>query len=476
MKKDNIILITTDQQRFDTIQALGNRSIFTPHLNYIASLGTAYSRCYADCPICVPSRTTIMTGQRGFESSVISNATHEKTMQKHTSQRTTLPALLTDAGYQTKAMGKMHFEPARAHYGFESMTLPLDYMRHYDKNENLARPKLHGLGECGMEPAISTVDTKDSITSWIVDGSIDFIETRDSTRPFFLWTSFTKPHPPFDPCLDFWNLYDNITMPEAIHGDWSEKLEDTPQGFLAGSYENANMYLFSKEQINASRRAYYAMITQVDYALGRLFGCLRENNLFDNTWVIFTADHGEMLGDHYMAQKNVFFEGSSHVPLLIMPPQNRNYPINTVNDNLAEIDDIYPTILSIAGIAQPKHSKGKDLLKLNEERIFYGNSLNKHFCIIKDNVKLVYCACGDHKLLFDLNNDPMEEKNLTDDPKYKDTFNELWQMLIEHTKETAPQALENGEFITYDPPRFPGDINGRWYGFHHKDYSIDTFH
>ncbi len=126
---DNILLITTDQQRFDTIQALGNRSIFTPHLNYIASQGMAFTRCYADCPICVPSRTTIMTGQRGFESGVISNATHAQAMSAATKERRTLPAILTDAGYQTCAMGKMHFDPPRAHYGFEEMRLPLDYMR-----------------------------------------------------------------------------------------------------------------------------------------------------------------------------------------------------------------------------------------------------------------------------------------------------------------------------------------------------------
>ena len=92
--------------------------------------------------------------------------------------------------------GKMHFEPARAHYGFEHMKPPLDYMREYDKKQVLAHPKAHGVGECEVEPVISTVDVKDSITSWIAEEAIDFLETRDTTRPFFLWTSFTKPHPP----------------------------------------------------------------------------------------------------------------------------------------------------------------------------------------------------------------------------------------------------------------------------------------
>ena len=98
MARDNILLITTDQQRFDTINAWGNQSIFTPHLNYMAAMGISYKNCYASCPICVPSRTTIMTGRQGFESGVVTNATHAAFMQACTKNRSTLPAVLTDAG------------------------------------------------------------------------------------------------------------------------------------------------------------------------------------------------------------------------------------------------------------------------------------------------------------------------------------------------------------------------------------------
>lgn len=478
MPRDNILLITTDQQRFDTLNAWGNKSIFTPHLNYMAAMGISFTNCYASCPICVPSRTTIMTGRQGFESGVVSNETHESFMRQCTEERTTLPAVLTDAGYQTCAKGKMHFEPARAHYGFEHMRLPLDYMRDYDKKQNLARPKVHGIGECEMEPVISTVDVKDSITTWIADEAIDFLETRDTTRPFFLWTSFTKPHPPFDPCRDFWELYDKIPMPAPVTGDWSETVETTPQGFLAGAYENTNMHLLGDEQKLASRRAYYACITQVDYELGRIFGALREHDLFKNTWIIFTSDHGEMLGDHHMSQKNLFFEGSAHVPLLIMPPQGRNLPHNYSEEALTDLADIYPTILAMAGVKSPIQGSGCNLLEpVPKNRLFFGNSLNKNFCVMKDKMKLVYSAVGDHKLLFDLNKDPMEQHDLSKDPAYQDIFRELWNMLLEHTRNHTPKALdENGSFITYDAPKFPGDMPGRWFGFHYHDYGVDTFH
>lgn len=477
MQKDNILLITTDQQRFDTINAWGNTSIFTPHLNYMAAMGISFTSCYACCPICVPSRTTIMTGLHGYESGVVSNATHEAFMRERTAKRLTLPAILTDNGYQTSARGKMHFEPARACYGFEQMTLPLDYMRLYDGKKDAARPKIHGVGECEMEPVLSTVDVKDSITTWIADQAIDFLETRDPLRPFFLWTSFTKPHPPFDPCRDFWALYDGIPMPPAVHGDWSETLEGTPQGFLAGAYENTNLHLFGPEQLANSRRAYYAMITQVDYELGRIFGALREQHLFENTWVIFTSDHGEMLGDHYMSQKNLFFEGSAHVPLLILPPAGRQIPHNYREENPAELADLYPTILKMAGLPVPDDVTGKDLMQpLSPDRIFYGNSLNKNFCVMDHKVKLVYSAVGGHTLLFDLASDPMETRNLAEDPAWQTEKARLWKLLLAHTEQTAPEALKDGTFLTYDAPRFPGDMPGRWFGFHYHDYSVDTFH
>ena len=488
MTQDNILLITTDQQRFDTINAWGNTSIFTPHLNYMAAMGTSFRSCYACCPICVPSRTTIMTGRHGYESGVVSNATHEAEMRRQTKLRHTLPALLTDAGYQTCAKGKMHFEPARACYGFEQMTLPLDYMRQYDRKSESARPKAHGIGECEMEPVLSTVDVKDNITTWITDQSIDFLETRDTTRPFFLWTSFTKPHPPFDPCRDFWSLYENIPMPAPVYGDWSRDLEKAPQGFLAGAYENTNMHLFGPEQVAASRRAYYACITQVDYELGRLFGALRENDLFRNTWIIFTSDHGEMLGDHHMSQKNLFFEGSAHIPLFIVPPAGRGIPHNLTVDRPTEIADIYPTILEMAGIPVPEDITGRSLLKpdaLAEDRIFYGDSLHTNFCVMRSQVKLVYTTCGDQMLLFHLKDDPMEQTDLSEDPAWQDKKQELIALLLEHVKETAPQVLEERTspdgssslwFKTTPPPRFPGDMPGRWFGFHYHDYSVDTFH
>lgn len=240
------------------------------------------------------------------------------------------------------------------------------------------------------------------------------------------------------------------------------------------------MHLLGAEQIRNIRRAYYACITQADYQLGRIFGALRENNLLRNTWVIFTSGHGEMLGDHHMSQKNLFFEGSAHVPLLIMPPQGRDIPHNLRTDLPVTLADLYPTILAMAGLRTPRGLSGQNLLnpsELKEDRLFFGNSLNRNFCVMERKVKLVYSAAGDHTLLFDLNRDPMERHDLSGSPEYARTLERLRKLLTEHTACHTPEALaEDGRFITYDAPRFPGDMPGRWFGFHYHDYSVDTFH
>ncbi len=479
--KDNIIFITTDQQRFDTLQALGNGSIFTPHLNYLMSEGVTFTRFYADCPLCVPSRLTIMTGKKSYEAEITENVEGMNALHELTLQKKTLPARLTDNGYQTKAMGKMHFFPPRANYGFEHMELSLDYMRMHEKHSETVRPRAHGIGECLAVPVISTVDTKNSITNWTTERSIDFLETRDPLRPFFIWTSFTKPHPPYDPCKDFWDLYDGIDMPKPVYGDWSEDINNAPQGFLKGGYINNDMYIQSPAQVNNIRRAYYACITQIDYSLGMLFGAMRENELFENTWVVFTSDHGDMLGDHHMTQKSMYFEGCSHVPMIIMPPQRAEFRHlrNTICDKHAEMADIYPTLLAMAGIDTTSDGNtGVNLLQDFEgERLFYGVTGSDQFCVMQNKIKLVYSRTGNHYLLFDLNNDPMEQKNLTEDEGYAKIYTELKLQLLCKVKEYNSEVLEGDEFITLPAPKFPGDVNRRWFGFHYKDYiTRDTYH
>lgn len=177
----------------------------------------------------------------------------------------------------------------------------------------------HGVGQNEMEPALSTVDESHSLTRWTVERAVDFLETRDETRPFFLHVGFAKPHPPLDPCRSYWQMYRDAEVPEPRYGDWSKQPAKIPAGFMGPTSSLNGCDRFSPALLRDVRRAYYACLTQIDYNLGCVFARMRELGLLDNTLIIFSSDHGEMLGDHHMGAKTVFLEGSAHVPLLVRP-------------------------------------------------------------------------------------------------------------------------------------------------------------
>jgi len=478
MSRPNILLITTDQQRFDTINALGNQHIYTPHLNWLVDQGITFTRCYADSPICMPSRATIMTGKHGYTTGLVGNNEDKKPMAEHH----TLPGILTRNGYQTRAQGKMHFSPMRANYGFEHMELPMDYYRERNRNAQLGLPKAHGLGENEIEPVISTVDETDSLTYWTVKRSIDFLETRDDTRPFFLWTSFTKPHTPFDPCANYWNLYRDREVPDPIYGDWSQRLEDIPQGFLYPTYMLNNAYRLSLEQMRDVKRAYYACITQIDYSLGLLFARMREMGLLENTWIIFTSDHGDMMGDHHMGAKSVFLEGSAHIPLIIRPPHG-SWEIHPMSgkkcDRISNLADIMPTILGIAGIEIPKDVDGINLIsqveKPTENRVFYGNCDNRYFAVIEEDYKYMWTPLGGGELLFNIKEDPYEQRNLINDSKEQDKLQAMRKRLIEFLEKQDIGLVKDGQLNPQAAPKGPEEVP-KWPGFHSTVVPTDVLH
>ncbi|MCL2421302.1 MAG: sulfatase-like hydrolase/transferase [Defluviitaleaceae bacterium] len=476
MSKPNILLITTDQQRFDTIQALGNQHIYTPHLNWLVDEGVSFTRCYADSPICMSSRATIMTGTHGYTNGLTGNNDNCIPMR----DRPTLPGVLTANGYQTRAQGKMHFNPIRANYGFEHMELPLDYYRNLAGGPHV--PKGHGVGENEIEPVISTVDEVRSATYWTVDRSIDFMETRDDTRPFFLWTSFAKPHPPFDPSYNYWSLYQNKTLPAPITGDWSADPSTRPQGFYSSAYTLNNGHRMSEEQMMDSKRAYYACITQIDYTLGLLFARMREMGLMENTWIIFTADHGDMMGDHGLFAKSVFLEGSAHIPMIVRPPV-ANWTHGPLQGkrchSLVTLADVMPTVLSLAGIEHKGlEMDGRNIMDFvdanAEDRVFYGNCADTFFAVMKDGFKYTWARQGDQELLFDTTNDPMEQQDLS--KQKPELAAEMKALLTQKMKQCNPQLVtERNQLSPLPPINSPDDVL-KWPGFHSTLYPSDVLH
>ena len=477
MTQPNILLITTDQQRFDTIHAAGNQHIFTPHLNWLCDTGIRFARAYSDCPVCMPARATIMTGLPAYRHGAVGNVNAEPMRG-----RATLPALLTAAGYETRAQGKMHFHPMRKKFGFETMELAHDYYRQRNQTDPELCGAQHGMGQNEMEPVLGSVDENHTLVRWVVDRSIDFLETHDPERPFFLWTSISKPHPPFDPSQKYWELYRDQPVPDAVHGDWSSDWTKIPPGFLQPTADLNNAYRFSPEQIRQIRRAYYACITELDVCLGRLFTALREKNLLGNTLIVFTSDHGEMLGDHCMGAKSTFLEPSAHVPLIIRPPGewDQDPRRGTVCNGIATLQDILPTCLAAAGLNSPlpTDAEGLDLLALAtgqaKRHRFFGQCY-RQYAVIEDNWKYTFCSDGNAELLFNLADDPQEKHNLA--PLESARCKALRATLIEELSRAGSPDIKNGDIPT--TPVVP--INNRrrwtvWPGFHSNTSVTDLMH
>jgi arylsulfatase A-like enzyme len=471
-QRPNLLFITTDQQRHDTIAAAGNRRILTPHLSWLLESGIHFTRAYSESPVCCPARGTMITG-RHYHNTPSGIASFGQPTTETPS--VTLPALLTRAGYQTKAVGKLHYHPPRCNYGWEDAEILEDYYR-TARRAGLS-PAEHGVGQNEVEPAISTVPAHQSLTHWTVQQSIDFLETRDPTRPFCLYTSFSKPHPPFDPCADFWHLYDRIDMDDPISSDWAHEVHPA---WMSSTWQLCGGDRLSPEVVRQIRRAYYALITQVDYTLGLLISRLREMNLLESTLIVFTSDHGEMLGDHGMWAKASPFEGSMHVPMIVRPHHSDqlNALRGTKSDAIASVLDIFRTFTSAAGVDVPAGvaPDSIDLIaqargEVRRERMF--GAVGGWHCVLEGSFKYAFHEAGGAEILFDLASDPLEQRELVRAGTHAVQLDRMRHLVVDYATQRRLPVARDGRLIALREPLDRQSLRAQrsWPGFHHPGHT-----
>ena len=442
----NIILISADQWRGDCMGYFHNHPVMTPHINQLAAEGVAFTNAYADCPICMPQRASILTGRSASSLGIAKNFEDRTPVDPATS----LPALLRKhCGYQTKGIGKMHFEPERARFGFDHITLhPNDYIMYLEENGFIGGYRRHGMGGNEVYPVTACVPEQFYHTNWIVDQAVKYMYQREQDIPFFLWMVFEAPHCPYDPPAPYDRMYDNFTIPVPVVGEWegSRMPPDLQKKIITQKLADIN------EEINReSRRRYYGQITNIDYQLGRLIGELRARNIYDNTLIIFTSDHGEMLGDHNLFGKSNFLRGSGDVPLIVKPSQSmeikgagwgNSSPVLTV--------DIFATILHTAGIPIPEGIDGVSLYdvatnKAGRSRICgeFGDGYGSAFCF-DGRYKYIYYANGAVEQLFDIESDPRELHDISLEEKMSAIKKGLREYLIVYLQKYNRPMVQNG--------------------------------
>lgn len=457
--RPNILLVTTDQQRGDCIGIEGAHPVMTPHMDQLAREGVRFSSAYSDCPMCIPARKTIMTGRCAYTHGIAKNASVPMPEQPHL----TLPGKLTSQGYQTHAAGKMHFYPSRARSGFERMRLhPDDYVNWLERTPYAGKYRGSGLGGNEVYPTYAPMPAEYTHTHWIVEESIDFLRQRDPEHPFFMWTCFEAPHTPYDPPESFVRLYDGIDIPAPVSADWSEGEQVPP--WMRNVRWMHKSDLHPDYVVQAARKHYYASITHVDYELGRLFGELKMQGLWENTIVLFSSDHGDMLGDHGLFQKSCFYEPSARVPFLLRLPSHLRggYKPGSVIRDAVQLADIYPTLLGLAGCSSESDgSSARDGLNLMDLPGRYsGRRWVFGYCDVQDGLymatdgewKYLYYVCGGQEQLFNVNHDPGELVNLADHANYKETLAEGRSRLAEKFPQLAQSEQRSAAGLKHTEP------------------------
>ncbi len=444
----------------------GNPVIRTPHIDRLASEGTLFSQAVTPCPICIPARVSLLTGRMPGAYGVIEN------YQARSKPETVLPRALADADYHTRAIGCMNFVPSTETYGFHQMTLceetgwvrsptihPDGKIRFDDYDRYLLDRGLWGwdkpvqIGYNEVKPTRNPLPIEHHVTTWCGDHAVNYLENID--EPFFLFLSFTKPHPPYDAPqgTEDWYNPDTIPFPCVAPGEYESKHPDLP---IYRARQEFNLY--SDEAARTALAYYFSNITLIDQQIGRVLDALEARGRLDNTVILFTSDHGDLMGDHGLWFKSLAYEGAVRVPMILFDGRSRGP--GQISEKLVSLVDLLPTLLTAAGRPVPDDLPGRDLAALavqpDDDRPFMAvevECMNGPLQALRSSKwKYIHYESGDFEELYDLENDPHEFENLAHDPGHRDTARALRRDLAAYlATHSTPELSLDGDDLRSRP-------------------------
>ncbi|MEZ4867765.1 MAG: arylsulfatase [Caldilineaceae bacterium] len=466
-QRPNILFICVDQWRADCLGFTGHPVVETPHLDRLAHEGVNFTQAYTATPSCIPARAALLTGLSQRHHGFVGY--NDRIDWRYA---VTMPGLLAQAGYHTQCVGKMHVHPARTLMGFHNVVLHDGYL-HRDRAKrddytgmddylpwlrdqvgNAAADYIDsGLGCNGYAARAWPYDEMLHPSTWVTSQSIDFLRRRDPTKPFFLMMSYHRPHPPLDPPAYYLNRYMSKTLPDLPKGDWAP--DKLPVRGLDSPVPS------NRDEIDLARRAYYAQISHIDQQLNRMFMALHAAGVLDNTAILFTADHGEMLYDHNLVAKALPFAGSARLPFLLrLPKQNAWSATQTTVNEVVELRDLLPTFCELAGASVPEIVDGRSILPLcRGEKAGWraylhgehtsGREGGANQWLTDGKEKYIWFTQTGQELLFDLTTDPTELHNLAPSAPERVT---LWrQRLMEELQGREEGFVQDGELVVGRP-------------------------
>lgn len=450
MTQPNVLLIVCDHWAAEHLGVAGNPSILTPGLNEMAACGVRYTNAYSECPVCVPARRTLMTGM-----SPKSHGDRVFNDELTFPQVTTLASAFKNAGYQAQAVGKLHVNPQRDRIGFDDVILDDegrpqfgvtdDYDIYLGDQGYPGRQFDHGMSNNQYHWRPWHLPEEHHATNWAARTMARQIKRRDPTRPGFWYLGFRHPHPPLVPPQSYLDLYRNVDVDRPYIADWA-KSDDLPFPIQA---LQARHTLYTDAQFLEAKRAFYALCTQIDHQIRYLIGTLRLEGILDDTIIMFTSDHGDMLGNHGMLAKRVFYESSANIPMVLMPNKdNPRVPEGGLDDRLVAFADVMPTLLDLAGIDAPETVDGMSMLGEKRQALYGECGEDDHATrMIRTNRwKLIYYPVGNHFQLFDMVNDPHEMTDLGSEPAHADTLKDLKAQLLKELYGSDLNWIKDGAF------------------------------
>lgn len=386
-ERPNILFVFADQHRHDALGCAGNSLIETPNLDQLASSGVRFTDAWCQSPICQPSRAALITGRYPHELGVMRNFGPDMD-----SGWPTFMKQLQQAGYTTANIGKTHYyaeglaEPdgetdlrqysARvAEFGFDHVVEEFD--RYVHAMDGVHTPYTSYLREAGVyetyreqiksiwrltehhwDGVTSPLSKEQDLTSFLTREAQSWLALQSTAQPFFLQVSYVQPHVPLMGDPEWASFYSDAQIPRGPVGS---KMGGVPiwDDYLSWCSHHANGHLLTDEYVLAGARQYYAMISLIDECIGELISQLDAQGMLDNTWIVYSSDHGEMLGDHGLMAKFNFHRGSVQVPLIVRPAGGC---ASLTSDALAAVVDIGPTLLDVAGAEPLTEVRGRSLL------------------------------------------------------------------------------------------------------------------
>lgn len=462
-RRPNILWYCTDQQRFDTIGALGNPHVRTPTLDSLVENGVAFTQAYCQSPICTPSRASFMTGL--YPSKVHNTRNGNVSFPESTPL---ISKLIADQGYDCGLVGKFHLQSAGHRVEPRVRDDGFRYWKHSHAPRDDWPAGEHDYADWFREKGIDLESVREPSggipseyhqTTWATDRAIEFISEERGRKPWMLNINIYDPHPPFIPPEEYAEKFPPKDMPgpRFQRSDLEEQKQFSDADFQTEARDPDE---FEAKEVQAK---YYAMIAQIDDQLARLLQHLEETGELENTVVIFTSDHGETLGDHGLLLKGCrFYEGLVRVPLIFHFPQRFQKSVQV--DGPTELLDLSATLLELSGAKIPDYHQGRSLMPwLTGEceskapvresvRCEYFDALAPAFTQGHGTFATMFRK-GRHKLvvyhslglgeLFDLETDPWEHKNLWNDPDSQELKHRLiFESFNNHVNQTTDVGSE----------------------------------